>query len=218
MNKRLFLSLFFSAVCLSLCVSDFSNATLDNYLIAYENSLSQAKIISCLSVTQLSLSYGNNQLESALKLTKLGREEYYNKFILAMISKCLNTITQSQIDFLLTPENDNFETFGQDIKELISIEGMFDTVKLTKREQEIKDEIEGSIQLQKKSHKKEKEKELGFFEKYYMQVYAGALIIMSIFLSYGLRDACKVEKPKTSEEEKQIFKDMIEARGKRTVM
>ena len=84
----------------------------------------QTKLAACLNLITHSLRGpdGNIYLHKAIKNTKLDRNQFYEKYTIALITQCINNINQGQLEFLLTGENvDAYDTKNATLLNLIKL-------------------------------------------------------------------------------------------------
>ena len=118
------------------------------YLYNYERSLHQTKMVACMNLVEYSVANNKNQnLFNAIKITNFDKEKFYYKYIIGMITKCINNINDNLIDYLISPENlNNYDlNNNKNLSDLIEINGDFNTITLTEEEEIIYEEIQDNL-------------------------------------------------------------------------
>ena len=193
----------------------FCDISLDSeyepYLTAYQASIHQIKMVSCLNLVEAAIKQTNGykDLLTLMETTKLDKSKLYIKYIMGMMVNCVNKIKNEQIDYLITPENaDNYNLKNESITNLIKINGnLIKTTELTAEENEYYNEINKNV---KKTEKNKREK--GFFEKYIYYIVGGILLLSLIFSASFFRDF----KPKKQEDKAtEEIVNLLKQRGKK---
>ena len=193
----------------------FCDISLDSeyepYLTAYQASIHQIKMVSCLNLVEAAIKQTNGykDLLTLMETTKLDKSKLYIKYIMGMMVNCVNKIQNEQIDYLITPENaDNYNLKNESITNLIKINGnLIKTTELTAEENEYYNEINKNV---KKTEKNKKEK--GFFEKniYYI---GGGFILFTLILSTTLFKDFKPKKREDKATEEIV--NLLKQKGKK---
>ena len=193
----------------------FCDISLDSeyepYLTAYQASIHQIKMVSCLNLVEAAIKQTNGykDLLTLMETTKLDKSKLYIKYIMGMMVNCVNKIKNEQIDYLITPENaDNYNLKNESITNLIKINGnLIKTTELTAEENEYYNEINKNV---KKTEKNKKEKE--FFEKniYYI---GGGFILFTLILSTTLFKDFKPKKREDKATEEIV--NLLKQKGKK---
>jgi hypothetical protein len=193
----------------------FCDISLDSeyepYLTAYQASIHQIKMVSCLNLVEAAIKQTNGykDLLTLMETTKLDKSKLYIKYIMGMMVNCVNKIKNEQIDYLITPENaDNYNLKNESITNLIKINGnLIKTTELTAEENEYYNEINKNV---KKTEKNKKEK--GFFEKniYYI---GGGFILFTLILSTTLFKDFKPKKREDKATEEIV--NLLKQKGKK---
>ena len=193
----------------------FCDISLDSeyepYLTAYQASIHQIKMVSCLNLVEAAIKQTNGykDLVTLMETTKLDKSKLYIKYIMGMMVNCVNKIKNEQIDYLITPENaDNYNLKNESITNLIKINGnLIKTTELTAEENEYYNEINKNV---KKTEKNKKEK--GFFEKniYYI---GGGFILFTLILSTTLFKDFKPKKREDKATEEIV--NLLKQKGKK---
>ena len=163
MNKNVFVFLLFLEFLLISC--DNFNLTGENKkkYDEYEKTIYRLKLISCLNLiekTVINNSEGNIDLIIAMRNTKLDKDKFYDKYILALADNCMKKITRGQLEYLIIPENMvNYNLTNKTNENLIKLDYEIKTLEYTKEEQAISTELtkrlEESIANSEKLKKKE---------------------------------------------------------------
>ena len=123
----------------------------------------QIKLTSCINLITQSLKgpEGNKYLHKASKETKLNRDKFYEKYIIALITQCINNVNDGQIDYLLIPENvDKYDLTNDTLTNLIKLDYEITTLELTPEEKEVKKVID---EIMEENDKGKKKKSIFFF-------------------------------------------------------
>ena len=181
------------------------------YLTAYQASIHQIKMVSCLNLVEATIKQNNGykDLLTLMETTKLDKSKLYIKYIMGMMVNCVNKIQNEQIDYLITPENaDNYNLKNESIINLIKINGnLIKTTELTAEENEYYNEINKNV---KKTEKNKREK--GFFEKYIYYI-AGGIILFTLLFSTTLFRGSKPQKKEDKATEEIV--NLLKQRGKK---
>ena len=181
------------------------------YLTAYQASIHQIKMVSCLNLVEATIKQNNGykDLLTLMETTKLDKSKLYIKYIMGMMVKCVNNIKNEQIDYLITPENaDNYNLKNESITNLIKINGnLIKTTELTAEENQYYNEINKNVN---KFEKNKKEK--GFFEKYIYYI-AGGIILFTLLFSTTLFRGSKPQKKEDKATEEIV--NLLKQRGKK---
>lgn len=137
----------------------------------YEKSFYRLKLVSCLNLIQkavVSNNNGNIDLIVAMRNTKLDKDKFYDKYILALTNNCIKKITKGQLEYLLIPENiENYDISNKTNENLIKLDYEIKTVEYTDEEKKISLELTKRLeeniakreQLKNKNSKKNKAEE-----------------------------------------------------------
>lgn len=207
--KKVFILLTFVLIN-NVFVSEVTKETLDYYRKSYENSIYQSKMVSCLSVVQLSIADNNKDFESKISTTKLDKTKFYYKYIMAMMNNCLKTITQEYIDIIITPQHLKFEQLPLGVQELIMVKEDIDDVELSQEEQEIMNEINVVLEKNKQETKNVKGNQ-SFFDRNLKKILIGSILLMGFVFYMNFKGMSKEKKP-SNPKEFEPFKEVIEAR------
>ena len=181
------------------------------YLYNYEKSLHQTKMVACMNLVEYSVANNKNKnLYDAIKITNFNKEKFYYKFLIGMITKCINNINDNLIDYLISPENlNNYDLNNKTLSDLIEIKGDFNTITLTEEEELIYDEIQDNI----KETEENKKDILGSnLSKLIKIVIIFIIIIISIL---GTQFFMNRKKPEIDDATKEMI-EMIKQRGKKS--
>ena len=207
--KKVFILLTFLLIK-NVFVSEVTKETLDYYRKSYENSIYQSKMVSCLSVVQLSIADNNKDFQTKISTTTLDKTKFYYKYIMAMMNNCLKTITQEYIDIIITLQNLKYEQLPLGVQELIMVKADIDDVELTQEEQEIMNEINVIVEKNKQEVKKAKANQ-SFFDRNLKKIVIGSLLLMAFVIYINFRGMNKEKKP-SDPKEFEAFKEVIEAK------
>jgi hypothetical protein len=181
------------------------------YLYNYEKSLHQTKMVACMNLVEYSVANNKNKnLYDAIKITNFNKEKFYYKFLIGMITKCINNINDNLIDYLISPENlNNYDLNNKTLSDLIEIKGDFNTITLTEEEELIYDEIQDNL----KETEENKKDVLGSgLSKLIKVVIIFLIIIISIL---GTQFFMNRKKPEIDDATKEMI-EMIKQRGKKS--
>ena len=181
------------------------------YLYNYEKSLHQTKMVACMNLVEHSVANNKNKnLYDAIKITNFNKEKFYYKFLIGMITKCINNINDNLIDYLISPENlNNYDLNNKTLSDLIEIKGDFNTITLTEEEELIYDEIQDNL----KETEENKKDILGSnLSKLIKVVIIFIIIIISIL---GTQFFMNRKKPEIDDATKEMI-EMIKQRGKKS--
>ena len=181
------------------------------YLYNYEKSLHQTKMVACMNLVEYSVANNKNKnLYDAIKITNFNKEKFYYKFLIGMITKCINNINDNLIDYLISPENlNNYDLNNKTLSDLIEIKGDFNTITLTEEEELIYDEIQDNL----KETEENKKDILGSnLSKLIKVVIIFIIIIISIL---GTQFFMNRKKPEIDDATKEMI-EMIKQRGKKS--
>ena len=181
------------------------------YLYNYEKSLHQTKMVACMNLVEHSVANNKNKnLYDAIKITNFNKEKFYYKFLIGMITKCINNINDNLIDYLISPENlNNYDLNNKTLSDLIEIKGDFNTITLTEEEELIYDEIQDNL----KETEENKKDVLGSgLSKLIKVVIIFLIIIISIL---GTQFFMNRKKPEIDDATKEMI-EMIKQRGKKS--
>ena len=213
MYSFILLSIFFQIILTTNPKDKLSEENLHKYQ-EYQTSLFQIKLTSCLSLIQYSLKgEGNAQLRKAMKSTKFKRSDFYDKYVIALITQCINNINEGQINYLLIPENlDNYNLKNKTLSNLIQLNYEIKSLELTYEENEINKHINNLVE---KSNSKKPKDGLGFLDsKNLIKILAvvGPFIILLIF--NGVRNRGDTKKDFELDEGTKELLNAIKERGK----
>jgi hypothetical protein len=181
------------------------------YLYNYEKSLHQTKMVACMNLVEHSVANNKNKnLYDAIKITNFDKEKFYYKYLIGMITKCINNISDNLIDYLISPENlNNYDLNNKTLSDLIEIKGDFNTITLTEEEELIYDEIQDNL----KETEENKKDILGSnLSKLIKVVIIFIIIIISIL---GTQFFMNRKKPEIDDATKEMI-EMIKQRGKKS--
>ena len=181
------------------------------YLYNYEKSLHQTKMVACMNLVEHSVANNKNKnLYDAIKITNFDKEKFYYKYLIGMITKCINNINENLIDYLISPENlNNYDLNNKTLSDLIEIKGDFNTITLTEEEELIYDEIQDNL----KETEENKKDVLGSgLSKLIKVVIIFLIIIISIL---GTQFFMNRKKPEIDDATKEML-EMIKQRGKKS--
>ena len=181
------------------------------YLYNYEKSLHQTKMVACMNLVEYSVANNKNKnLYDDIKITNFNKEKFYYKFLIGMITKCINNINDNLIDYLISPENlNNYDLNNKTLSDLIEIKGDFNTITLTEEEELIYDEIQDNL----KETEENKKDVLGSgLSKLIKVVIIFLIIIISIL---GTQFFMNRKKPEIDDATKEMI-EMIKQRGKKS--
>ena len=181
------------------------------YLYNYEKSLHQTKMVACMNLVEHSVANNKNKnLYDAIKITNFDKEKFYYKYLIGMITKCINNISDNLIDYLISPENlNNYDLNNKTLSDLIEIKGDFNTITLTEEEELIYDEIQDNL----KETEENKKDVLGSgLSKLIKVVIIFLIIIISIL---GTQFFMNRKKPEIDDATKEMI-EMIKQRGKKS--
>ena len=181
------------------------------YLYNYEKSLHQTKMVACMNLVEHSVANNKNKnLYDAIKITNFNKEKFYYKYLIGMITKCINNINENLIDYLISPENlNNYDLNNKTLSDLIEIKGDFNTITLTEEEELIYDEIQDNL----KETEENKKDVLGSgLSKLIKVVIIFLIIIISIL---GTQFFMNRKKPEIDDATKEML-EMIKQRGKKS--
>ena len=181
------------------------------YLYNYKKSLHQTKMVACMNLVEYSVANNKNKnLYDAIKITNFNKEKFYYKFLIGMITKCINNISDNLIDYLISPENlNNYDLNNKTLSDLIEIKGDFNTITLTEEEELIYDEIQDNL----KETEENKKDILGSnLSKLIKVVIIFIIIIISIL---GTQFFMNRKKPEIDDATKEMI-EMIKQRGKKS--
>ena len=181
------------------------------YLYNYEKSLHQTKMVACMNLVEYSVANNKNKnLYDAIKITNFDKEKFYYKYLIGMITKCINNISDNLIDYLISPENiNNYDLNNKTLSDLIEIKGDFNTITLTEEEELIYDEIQDNL----KETEENKKDILGSnLSKLIKVVIIFIIIIISIL---GTQFFMNRKKPEIDDATKEMI-EMIKQRGKKS--
>jgi hypothetical protein len=181
------------------------------YLYNYEKSLHQTKMVACMNLVEYSVANNKNKnLYDAIKITNFNKEKFYYKFLIGMITKCINNINDNLIDYLISPENlNNYDLNNKTLSDLIEIKGDFNTITLTEEEELIYDEIQDNL----KETEENKKDVLGSGLSKLIKVVIIFLIIIISLL--GTQFFMNRKKPEIDDATKEMI-EMIKQRGKKS--
>ena len=181
------------------------------YLYNYEKSLHQTKMVACMNLVEHSVANNKNKnLYDAIKITNFNKEKFYYKFLIGMITKCINNINDNLIDYLISPENlNNYDLNNKTLSDLIEIKGDFNTITLTEEEELIYDEIQDNL----KETEENKKDVLGSGLSKLIKVVIIFLIIIISLL--GTQFFMNRKKPEIDDATKEMI-EMIKQRGKKS--
>lgn len=121
--------------------------TIEDYIYMQSKAENQTKIMSCLSIIHNSISEGNEDLSRELLKKQEDPSKYYDKYILAMLNKCVNTITKEHINMILSPEKIYGKSTIED-RNLIKISPcIVSEHNMTSDEQELYDSIKEAFKV-----------------------------------------------------------------------
>ena len=181
------------------------------YLYNYKKSLHQTKMVACMNLVEYSVANNKNKnLYDAIKITNFNKEKFYYKFLIGMITKCINNINDNLIDYLISPENlNNYDLNNKTLSDLIEIKGDFNTITLTEEEELIYDEIQDNL----KETEENKKDVLGSGLSKLIKVVIIFLIIIISLL--GTQFFMNRKKPEIDDATKEMI-EMIKQRGKKS--
>ena len=178
----------------------------------------QTKLAACLNLISHSLKGpdGNIYLHKAIKNTKLDRNQFYEKYNIALITQCINNINQGQLEFLLTGENvDAYDTKNATLLNLIKLNYEITTVQLTEEENEVKKVIDEIME------KNEKKKKNGSFLDLFLDYgtllkIASCVIPFLLFFFFQSRRMLSPPTKKELDENTKELLDLIKQKGKKS--
>lgn len=180
---------FFVVIVLLLCntilLSTINNREIiEDYMYMQDKAINQTKMMSCLSLIHNSISEGNEDLSKELSKIKDDLAKYYDKYILVMLNKCYHTITQEQINAILSPE----KIYGKltiEEKNLIQISPqMISDFNLTSDEKELYDSIEEALKV---NYPKQKFVALSFFSKNLKTISIASCVVILVLILLTIR-------------------------------
>ena len=204
-----------SLLCLLSIVSltEITNDTLNFYKTSYENSIFQTKMVSCLSLVHLSIAGDNKDFQEKISNTQLDRTKFYYKYIMKMMTNCLNHITKDFIDIIISPEHHDINKMPLGIQELIEVKEEITDVELNEEEQSIMNEIKVVEERNQKEQSKKKKKNENFFDRNYMKILIGCLVLMGFVIYINFKGMNKEKKP-SDNKDFEIIKEIMEAKQK----
>jgi len=203
--------IFFIMIIFVIKSNDELSKNVKYYLYNYEKSLHQTKMVACMNLVEYSVANNKNKnLYDAIKITNFNKEKFYYKFLIGMITKCINNINDNLIDYLISPENlNNYDLNNKTLSDLIEIKGDFNTITLTEEEELIYDEIQDNL----KETEENKKDVLGSgLSKLIKVVIIFLIIIISIL---GTQFFMNRKKPEIDDATKEMI-EMIKQRGKKS--
>lgn len=190
------------------------------YLNQYEEHktyIFQTKLASCLNLITHSLKGpdGNIYLHRAIKKTKLDRNQFYEKYTIALITQCINNINQGQLEFLLTPENvDAYDTKNETLLNLIKLNYEITSLEFTEEENEVKKVIDEI--LAKNDKGKKKKSFLSFLDtNTLLKIVVGALPLIGFFFFQSRRMVQEQPKKELDDATKEML-ELIKQKGKKS--
>ena len=178
----------------------------------------QTKLASCLNLISHSLKGpdGNIHLHKAIKNTKLDRNQFYEKYTIALITQCINNINQGQLEFLLTGENvDAYDTKNATLLNLIKLNYEITTVQLTEEENEVKKVIDEIMEKNDKSKKKKSFLD-SFFDYGTLLKIASCAVPFLLFFCFQSRRMLSPPTKKELDENTKELLDLIKQKGKKS--
>ena len=180
------------------------------YLNQYEEHktyIFQTKLASCLNLITHSLKGpdGNIYLHRAIKKTKLDRNQFYEKYTIALITQCINNINQGQLEFLLTPENvDAYDTKNETLLNLIKLNYEITSLEFTEEENEVKKVIDEILA------------KLSFLDtNTLLKIVVGALPLIGFFFFQSRRMVQEQPKKELDDATKEML-ELIKQKGKKS--
>ena len=203
--------IFFIMIIFVIKSNDELSKNVKYYLYNYEKSLHQTKMVACMNLVEYSVANNKNKnLYDAIKITNFNKEKFYYKFLIGMITKCINNINDNLIDYLISPENlNNYDLNNKTLSDLIEIKGDFNTITLTEEEELIYDEIQDNL----KETEENKKDVLGSGLSKLIKVVIIFLIIIISLL--GTQFFMNRKKPEIDDATKEMI-EMIKQRGKKS--
>ena len=203
--------IFFIMIIFVIKSNDELSKNVKYYLYNYEKSLHQTKMVACMNLVEYSVANNKNKnLYDAIKITNFNKEKFYYKFLIGMITKCINNINDNLIDYLISPENlNNYDLNNKTLSDLIEIKGDFNTITLTEEEELIYDEIQDNL----KETEENKKDVLGSGLSKLIKVVIIFLIIIISLL--GTQFFMNRKKTEIDDATKEMI-EMIKQRGKKS--
>ncbi len=178
----------------------------------------QTKLSSCLNLISSSLKgpEGNPYLHQAIKKTKLDRDKFYEKYIIALITQCINNVNEGQLDYLLIPENvDAYDTKNATLVNLIKLNYEITSLELTPEENEVKKVIDEIMEQNEKGKKKKS----SFFSSLDLSTIIKILCSFIPFVVFFIFQSKRMVKETPKKELDEGTKEMLELikqRGKKS--
>ena len=177
----------------------------------------QIKLTSCINLITQSLKgpEGNKYLHKASKETKLNRDKFYEKYIIALITQCINNVNDGQIDYLLIPENvDKYDLTNDTLTNLIKLDYEITTLEFTPEEKEVKKVIDEIMEENDKG--KKKKSIFGFLEpNTLIKILCGSIPFIIFFIYNSRRMIQNPEKKELDDGTKELL-EAIKERGKKS--
>ena len=177
----------------------------------------QIKLTSCINLITQSLKgpEGNKYLHKASKETKLNRDKFYEKYIIALITQCINNVNDGQIDYLLIPENvDKYDLTNDTLTNLIKLDYEITTLEFTPEEKEVKKVIDEIMEENDKG--KKKKSIFGFLEpNTLIKILCGTIPFVIFFIYNSRRMIQNPEKKELDDGTKELL-EAIKERGKKS--
>ena len=202
---------------LSFCSDPELKGEYLNQFQEHKTYVFQTKLAACLNLISHSLKGpdGNIHLHKAIKNTKLDRNQFYEKYTIALITQCINNINQGQLEFLLTGENvDAYDTKNATLLNLIKLNYEITTVQLTEEENEVKKVIDEI--LAKNDKGKKKKSFLSFLDtNTLLKIVVGALPLIGFFFFQSRRMVQEQPKKELDDATKEML-ELIKQKGKKS--
>ena len=116
-----------------------------------------------------------------------------------LIANCLNHITKDFIDIIISPEHHDINKMPLGIQELIEVKEEITDVELNEEEQSIMNEIKVVEERNQKEQSKKKKKNENFFDRNYMKILIGCLVLMGFVIYINFKGMNKEKKPSVKE-------------------
>jgi hypothetical protein len=169
-----------------------SEELLKKVLVGISDIKRKSKIVACMSLVRNSLAEENKDVKNALDNSKLDSSKSFDKIIFQMLDNCEKKITDSEVDYLLNPDNIlTLVSVNERYSELIKFDkNILKNIDLNNDESNIQNLINKSMQeidLEITSQ----EEEIGFFGFKLSELGKGLYlfiaiaIVMSIFIVCG---------------------------------